>query len=214
MSSLGEAFSRAKSLAPMLIVVYAVLLGLLSLVAILSSVMDVPVSRFTRDPAAITRVSPFVGVISNIGILFWCSTTAVCFLTAAVHFRKGSATVARFLFAAGLLTLLLLMDDLFMFHERMFPKVLKIPQNLVYVAYIGLILGYFVKFRSVLLRTEFVVLFAACGFLGLSMMADVFLLQRGMQFLYEDGLKLFGIVSWFIYFSKTCFSEIVALTAK
>jgi len=116
--------------------------------------------------------------------------------------------IATFLFFSGLLTLVLLLDDLFMFHEDIFPKYLHISQNLVYVGYFSLIPIYLIKFRSMIFQTEYIVLFLALGFFGLSVICDLILPLTNIEYLIEDGFKLFGIITWFIFFIRTSFTQI------
>jgi hypothetical protein len=180
---------------------------LLFLVFIIGAQHDIPVAKFTRDPAAILHTNPFTGVISNIGILFWCSTSAVCFFSSAIHSKKGNIVVGKFLLFSGVLTSVLLLDDFFMFHEYVFPKILHIPENVSYLGYLALISIYFIKFRSAIFRSEYIILFIACIFFSLSIISDVFLPQRDMGFLVEDGFKLFGIVTWSIFLTRTCITQ-------
>ncbi len=207
MPIINDSLKQAKIAAPILLIVYAALLGLLILVFIISRQFDIPIARFTRDPAAIFNAHPFTGVISNIGILFWCSTSAVCFFVSALQFKKGNIAAGRFLLFSGLLTSALLFDDLFMFHEYVLPKLLHIPQYVTYLGYLVLVLIYFIKFRSEILRANYVILLIACIFFSLSILSDIFLPQRGLEFLLEDGFKLFGIVTWTIFFLRICFTQ-------
>ena len=206
MSYINDSIMQIKAAGSILAIVYALLLALLVSVGIISAQFDITVDMFTRDPAALFDASPFIGVLSNIGILFWCSTVAICFFAVAFQLKNGNKIAAKFLIFSGLLTALLLFDDLFMFHETVFPEILHVPEKLVYVVYLVLILMYFIKFRESLLQTEYIILLTACMFLGLSMVSDVVLPQEGIEFLIEDGFKLFGIVTWFIYFTRTCFA--------
>ncbi len=205
MTFVNESINQFKTTGPILAVVYIILLSVLISIAIISIKFDITVDLFTRDPAALFDASPFIGVISNIGILFWCSTATVCFFSSTLQVTHGSKIVAKFLIYSGLLTSLLLFDDLFMLHETVFPDILHIPEKVVYLVYLVLVISYFIKFRDSILQTEYVVLFLACTFFGLSVISDVLLPQEGMEFLIEDGFKLFGIVTWFIYFSRTCY---------
>ena len=53
-------------------------------------------------------------------------------------------------------------------------------------------------------------LIAAGFFLSLSMLADTLTndaTDTSIKFLIEDGLKLFGIMSWFIYYIHLCIDE-------
>ena len=56
-------------------------------------------------------------------------------------------------------------------------------------------------------------LFAAAFFLGLSIVADTLtnnIEDTSIKFLIEDGLKLFGIMNWFMYYVHLCIGEINA----
>jgi hypothetical protein len=100
-----------------------------------------------------------------------------------------------------------LLDDLFLLHEEVFPYYLNIPEKLVFVGYGMIISLYLVKFRKIILKTEFLFLILAFGFLGLSVIIDLLpiatrLLGNQGEFLLEDGFKLMGIISWFTYFAR------------
>ena len=205
MSFIKESLLQIQRLIPTFAIVYIALAGLLTAVVIAGAILDIPIANFTRDPAAILNAHPLVGVISNIGILFWCSTAAICFFASVILYSKKQKSDAIFLFFSGLLTLLLLFDDLFMFHEEFLPNYLHIPERAVYVIYLILILGYFLKFMSDILQSEYTILLIACGFLGLSVISDMVFPQEGLEFLVEDGFKLFGIVTWFLFFSRTSY---------
>lgn len=207
MSFTNDSIAKVKILPHILTVAYAILLSLLFLIAIIGARYDIPLAHFTRDPAAILHAHPFTGIMSNIGILFWCSTSAICFFASAIHSKKGSAKVATFQLFSGLLTSVLLLDDLFMLHESIFPKYMRITEKPTYLGYLALVTIYLIKFRSVLFQTEYIILFIACSFFALSIICDVVLLEKGMEFLIEDGFKLFGIVTWFIFFTKTCLDQ-------
>lgn len=206
MSFLKRLIAQLKIVAPLLIVVYLILLGLLSIISIICVKYNFPIERVTRDPAVLAHFNPFTGALSNIGILFWCSTAAICFFSSTIHSKKENVKVATFLFYSGLLSSVLLLDDLFMFHERIFPKYLHIPENLVYSGYLALVSIYLIKFKSMILETEYIILLIAFGFFALSILCDVFLPSEGM-YLIEDGFKLFGIITWFIFFTKTCLTK-------
>ena len=65
-----------------------------------------------------------------------------------------------------------------------------------------------IVFRKVILKTEFVLLLFACGFFVLSLCFDALHLPHGSVGKYlEDATKFAGIVSWFLYFTRTCFKE-------
>lgn len=204
----NDLIEQLKIVAPILRVVYIILFSLLFLVFIIVLFSNIPVSFFTRDPSSIFHASPFVGVISSIGILSWSSTAAICFFASAILFKKGSVKIATFLLFSGLLTSFLLLDDLFQFHEYFFPRYLHIPEKFIYAGYFFIVLTYLIKFRSIIFQTEYIVLFLAFSFLGLSIISDLILPGSNMGYLIEDGLKLFGIITWFIFFTRTSFTQI------
>ena len=56
----------------------------------------------TRDPAAILDVPVYVGFLSQIGILLWAATAAICLFSAAVLWRREPVdSIARFLVCSG-----------------------------------------------------------------------------------------------------------------
>jgi hypothetical protein len=208
MSADKKLLLQVKKLVPVLAPTYVVLLGLLVSVAIVSAVYNIPVAKFTRDPTVILGGHPFTGIISNIGILFWCFTASILFFSSAIFINHLDKMFLRFLIVSGLLTSLLLLDDLFLFHDYIFPIYFHLTEKVVYLGYLVLISLYFLKFKGVIVKTEYTLLLIACGFFALSMGADCILPQEGLEFLVEDGFKLLGIVTWFIFFTRTCIEPV------
>jgi len=121
-----------KALLPTLFAVYILTLAVLCVFAILSLQTEIPISYFTRDPSAIMGAPFFIGLFSNVGILFWCSSAAICLFTFAV-LRKDfdNRELSSFFLFSGLITSILLLDDLFLFHEEVCLKYLHIPEEVV-----------------------------------------------------------------------------------
>jgi len=81
-------------------------------------------------------VNPFLGFVSNLGVLVWCASAAVCLFSWAVLRNRVDARIfASFVFYAGLLSALLLVDDFFELHELVFPKYLHVPETFTYACY-------------------------------------------------------------------------------
>ncbi|WP_174888097.1 hypothetical protein [Marinifilum fragile] len=202
---------QLKNLSSFLILNYLIVFIILMAIAIIGNYFNIPLSKFTRDPIHLLNGHPLTGVISNIGILFWCSTVAICFFSSAVCWMNKKVLNPKFLFYSGLITLMLLLDDLFMFHEIIYPKYFHIPEIIVYLIYLTLIASYLLKFRKDILDTEYVLLLLALSFFALSILMDVFITENELVFLFEDGFKLFGIVSWFLFFVRTCFNQFLEI---
>lgn len=161
---------------------------------------DVPPEYMLRDAAAVTDTPAYIGIVSNLGLLLWAATAGICLFAAA-----SQPHVRRFWLYAGLLTMALLADDWLLLHENGFPVYLGIPEKLVYALYGLATLGYVVRFRRLLLRAEYLVLLVAFGWFAASVGADAFL--DGVVwvpgfFLWEDGAKLFGIVTWLVFHGR------------
>ena len=58
--------------------------------------------------------------------------------------------------------------------------------------------------RAMIFQTEYIILIIALAFFALSISCDVFFSMKGAVILIEDGFKLFGIVTWFIFYTRTC----------
>ena len=101
---------------------------------------------------------------------------------------------------------MLMLDDLFLLHERVFPQYLHLRQRYTYVLYFVIISAYLIGFRKVVLKNEWALLLLALSFFGLSVFVDVAArhIAESVPFyhLFEEGFKLFGIVSWLGYFGR------------
>ena len=211
---------------------YAPALGLLVLTVLVSAGIQVPVSMLTRDAAAVMEANPLYGMLSNIGILLWCSAGAICLFSAALVWNKEKESDSRlFLLFSGLFTLFLVFDDLFMLHDDLLERYLHIGETGLFLGYFAIILLYLIGFRKAILNSQFVLLILALGFFGLSIAIDIVPeMMRSNQelwtgvkqtvssknsvswyYLIEDALKLFGIVSWFGFLVGACLQRIGAL---
>ena len=173
-------------------------------------VTGAPPSSFTRDPAVLLGTHPFVGVLSQIGVLIWMATVSISLFTAALlRARSGSRVEWSFLLGAGLLTLWLLLDDFFMFHDWLFPDILGIRQRYVLAGYVGITALFLARYAWFILRTNYSLLVVALTFLALSVGIDQ-LPDRWFRwdqlYLIEDAAKLLGIAGWFAYFAHTAVS--------
>jgi hypothetical protein len=193
---------------------YLIVLMALVAVWIVSWRYNILIDNFFREPAAILGFSPFLGVMSNLGVLLWAFSAAICLFVAVLLMKKGSMGTGFFLLYAALLTFFLMADDFFLLHERVFPRNLHIPEMAFYAAYILAMLFFFIKFFRIILLTDYGILLIACTCFALSIGSDLVLPQTGIAVLIEDGFKLFGIVAWLIYFSRTCYQQTLALLKR
>jgi hypothetical protein len=216
MSSL---FEKARTLKPFLAKVYLIpLLGLFA-ITLASTLKGIPMYKFMRDPSSIAHIHPFAGVMSNLGVLLWCASATICLFGWAILCGRTSETkFSNFFLYFGLMTILLMLDDLFRLHESIFPNLFGVPEKITFIGYGVLTLCGMITFKKCIIETEFLILLLAFIFFGLSLTIDLFFSHSIEQFLghwrifFEDCFKLLGIVGWFGYFGRCCFVEINSIT--
>lgn len=199
--------SRNRSSIAHLLLVYAGTVAVLAAIGSWSAAHGVPPYLLTRDPAAIHGASEFLGALSNLGVLLWAAAASVMLFTAGLLGPQARAGEARaFLAQSGVFTAWLLLDDLFMLHERSLPDRLGAPQSLVLAVYAAIAILLLARHRELIARTDSRPLALAFGFFAGSAMLD-----QGpgdwhewtSLVLVEDGAKLLGILSWLVYFAAT-----------
>ncbi len=116
---------QVKPLLPLLAYIYIpAILALLAL-TLASQLAGIPISYFTRDPSAIMGVPFYIGLLSNSGILLWCSSAAIS-LFSFIVFRgvvKNTEFASFFLFSS-VLTIILLFDDFFLLQTYLKREIL------------------------------------------------------------------------------------------
>ncbi|MBE8965245.1 hypothetical protein IQ277_03000 [Nostocales cyanobacterium LEGE 12452] len=172
--------------------------------------VNVPTENLTRDPSAIMNMPFYLGFFSNIGILLWCSSASIC-LFSYILLKKDirAKEYSSFFLFSGLITCLLLFDDFFLIHDSVFPDYLHINESVFYIIYIAITSMFFLKFKRILKKTEFLILLSAILFFGLSIVCDN--IFPDIHIAIEDMFKLLGITSWFTYFTRICLQRISIL---
>jgi len=166
-----------------------------------------PISRLTKDPADVLGFPPYIGLLSNIDVILWIATATICLFSGIIMKRNHTdKLVARFILASGIFSLILGIDDLFLFHDRILPRLLRAPEIAFYILYLIIIIIYFVSFLSQILQHEFILLAIAFFLFGVSRNALFPLSFVGGTM--GDIVKYFGIVFWFTFFYRTSLHEI------
>ena len=138
----------------------------------------------------------YFGFVSNLGILLWAGTAAVCALSALIfHSRPRGTYRAVFFLYGGALTAWLALDDLYKMHEKVHWS--GIHEAFVFAVYMLLVLVYLVTFRRLIVESGFVLLFLSFAFFSMSILVDT--LHPGASawhHLGDDGSKFVGISLW------------------
>lgn len=161
----------------------------------------IPVLELTRDPSAVTGAPFYTGAISHLGVLLWAGAATVAFFCfALLRHLEVQPDAQRFFLGSGLLTTLLLVDDLFLLHESVFPFHLGVAEEAVLLGYASLALAYLFRFRGFIAQTNHVILALAAAWFGTSVVVDMAGSQGMGMMVAEDLAKLFGIATWATYF--------------
>jgi hypothetical protein len=181
----------------------------LVLVAGMSIILGVDIPLMTRDVAAIGNIHPLYGFLSSLGILLWCAVVSICFFMARVLRHSNQREIVNFLYYSALLTLYLMLDDLFQFHDSLVSQYLGLKEKVVYLILGVAVSAYLLTFRALILKTNYYFLLLALVFLGFSVVIDAILppelwrLLGHWEYFIEDGAKWLGIVAWCSYFVNT-----------
>ncbi len=193
----------------------------LGLLVVLRLQASVPLHYFMHDPSVVAHYPLYYGALSNIGIIFWGASAAVCLLSAVLlKVLQPSSESARFFAAFGWLNLALCLDDLFLFHETLFPKWVRSPsgshaaEGAVLVAYAVIFFHLVIRFRRLLLRTKPVLFGLSVLLFSVSLGVDTLPLPVDLSIdnesLVEDGSKLLAIFAWFMYFLWAAVELVIA----
>jgi hypothetical protein len=168
----------------------------------------------------------YIGALASLGIILWTITATLCIFS-YIHLKRYNpdSIFRRFLLHAGVFTTWLLLDDLYMWHDEMFPLFFNIDQIYTYALYIAYALFFLITFRKIILKTEFLILIISLSFQSFSVLMDFIhdnelfssqLLKAGLTLrqynqlavLFEDTAKGLGILTWLVYFSRTVYKNV------
>ena len=149
-----------------------------------------------RDPANQFGFPVYGGVISNLSVSVLTLSAAVAGFAAIFGTRKRT----RFT-AAALLSAILAVDDQYMLHEYVGPKIIGVPEVAFFALYalVGLAIAWSIGRRLLLLRHA-TLLLAGLG-LALSIAIDLLLPMSAYTVLVEELAKLGGLVIWLVYWA-------------
>ncbi len=197
-----------KKISPFVLI--AGLFALLMLIFVVSVywALKVPMSDLTRDPVQLLNGRPYTGMLSNVGIMLWSATAGILLFTAVIVKTKRDRW---FLLLSFTFTLILLLDDLFLMHDMVFPEDLNISEYFLYGFYAFLALLFVLFYtRYILQQTPFPLLLMAFFLFALSISVDTIVKYIDLKhgFFIEDGSKFIGIVCWMVYFSSIAFRKV------
>jgi len=211
--------SQSRLLWKVLLFLYLPIVLLFLAVGLLSRLLDdLTLSLLMRDIVTTGRLPFFTGLVPQLEGVLWSASLTVCVIGWVVLKRRGGdvARSKRFLLQLSVVTAILLLDDIFLFHGEIAPKHLHIGKNIVLSIYL-LTIGVFVySNRLVIFSSEYLILMLALGLFGASVLLDLLPLQMfsfhrfvlQLRVFLEDGLKFAGIATWLTYFARYTVQQI------
>ncbi|MBW4689112.1 MAG: hypothetical protein KME40_29480 [Komarekiella atlantica HA4396-MV6] len=191
---------------------------------IIVKIQGIPFYILVVDPNEMGKLPPYTGMISMLGILFWCASAATSIFSSFLLQKKGglkSKKWSKFLLFSGCITLVILLDDLFQIHEYYYRSFIDLStftnpspiknlfESIFFGMYAIIILVYLFKFKSLFQKTNYTILLLSLFFFVISTIVDVATPEK--MFLHstiEEGSKFLGIVTWFSYFIDCCYEQV------
>lgn len=217
--------SQSRSLWKVLLLLYVLIFLLFMVVGLLSRVLDdLTLSLLMRDIVTTARLPVYAGFVPQIEAILWSASLTVCIVARVVLRRRQGefARSTRFLLQSGIVTAVLLLDDIFLFHGEIAPKYMHVSKSIVLSGYLILI-GIFIysSWREIL-SSEYLILMLALGMFAVSILLDLlplqtFLLPRfllQLRVFLEDGFKFAGIATWLTYFARYAIQSIQDIQSR
>lgn len=175
-------------------------------------------SELLRDPIAVAQGAAakgqccrfYFGAVSQLGALIWAGGGFIALFASVVIFAQlGPRKDWQFLASAGVITGLLVFDDVFMGHEAMYPKFFGVPEFLTLAGYVGLLALFLWGFRRQIFAIAPGLLAISLTAFAVSVGTDAFVSeQTAWHRLAEDGSKFIGITSWTTFFWWSAFTMV------
>ena len=164
-----------------------------------SNFYNIKLSLVVRDLAQTCGYPIGVGMISNIGILFWGAAASICFFTTFLESINRESS--KLLLLGAIFSSLLCIDDLFLLHDRY------IGPDFLNLTYLAISIFLLVRFRRILKIIGLFNLLISILFLGLSVFFDgviqqIFNQSYELTQLIEEGFKFLGIACWLNFWCK------------
>ena len=184
-----------------------------------------PFEALSRDPLAYAEQAEacckaYYGALSNLGVMLWTFAGAACVVAGVVFSirRPGGVAdphackhAARYFFAAGLLSTIFAIDDMFLVHETVGPYI-GVPEAYVLGGYALLAMAFVLRFFKRIFSFSPLFFSMAVMLLGTSFAIDFADDQFGLggSLKAEDSAKFMGISAWTAYFFRSAYRALAS----
>jgi hypothetical protein len=176
---------------------------------LLGYIYSMPMEELLGDPASLYGFNQFTGFFTFMGVIILAIGIGAVFLMLAVYAsrQKGkgicNSKEILALLTLSAISLFFILDDLFLFHERIFTGLLQVGERRIFLLYILVFSIVLIVFRKEILSGPTIFFLVAGLFFALSIAADVFSDKVALSIAYaesvdllEEGGKLGGYLFW------------------
>jgi hypothetical protein len=193
----------------LLVYLYLPVIVLMVVVGVLSRVSDnLTLALLVRDPVLSGRLPVGAGIVSQFELVLWSAAMTVCAVGWVLLGRTGGHIRPRqLLLHFGIITVILFLDKMFMFHGDIAPKHLQVNKSIVIAVYLIMMLTFVYLNWKEILSSEYLLLVLALVMFGASVFLDALPLRglgipifgQQIRFFLEDGFKFAGVTTWLAY---------------
>lgn len=171
-------------------------------------------ASYLMDDAIYTgKLEFYAGFVASIMVLLWCVGGTLSLFGYGLAKHSANPTKRTFLLWGGLISYMMLFDDLFLIHETIGDNTV-IPEIAIFSCYGLAILYYLVRYYKTILETNFMFLFVGLSCLGCSVLVDVHIFtpdgwsHTSIETGIEESFKLMGVTHWALYHYKVSYQFI------
>ena len=177
-----------------------------------------PFEALSRDPLAYAEQAVdcckvYFGALSNLGVMLWTFAGASCIVAGGAFLmrRPGGGSdphackhAALYFFAAGFLSIIFAIDDMYLLHEAVGPY-FGVPEAYVLGGYAALAMAFVARFFKRIFAFSPLFFSMAVMLLAASFATDLAndLIGLGAPLAVEDSAKFLGISAWAAYFFRS-----------
>jgi hypothetical protein len=216
---IADVASQLQYLWKVLFFLYLPIALLFLLVGVLSRVTsNVSLAFLLRDVTATAKLPFFTGFVSQLGLMLWSASSTICIFALVMLQRQqvDFSESKRFLAHATVLTTVLALDDIFLFHEEVTPIYLHVDELIIFGVYIIVGVGFVLFNWREILSSEYALLILALALFATSIVLDALPLEDfqlryfwgQLELFLEDGFKFAGIATWLLYFARYAIQRI------
>ncbi|MDK2979752.1 MAG: hypothetical protein PWQ55_99 [Chloroflexota bacterium] len=175
----------------------------------IAAVYALPIEYLLEDPASLLGYNQFIGFLTPIGVVVLAAGIGAVLLAASMNKEGWDETqrrILRSLYFLAAVSLFLLLDDLFLLHERVFTGLFRVGEHTIFLTYVLLFVLFAAIHHKAILNGPTLFLVLAFLLFGVSLASD-FVTDKvsfgaattsTLKMLEEAG-KLGGYLFWTAY---------------